>query len=473
MPRQNPLELPEIQSHLARFISRHDLVQCIRVCKTWKESFLPHVWSYQKYTFSNRRPNLDLLKENRHWVTAVDIEPIHKQYALEYPRLHSLTIQNKAYGRVSEEWPLEMIKLNPTIAKLDVYPVNYAIPPKFMETVLDLANLEFFTLRYTSFSMVEDSMNIFWEICHKLKCLKLWGLRPNNEVSIPVDLICPCIEKLVLYGSNFVISNIEVDLISRCPQLTKLSWGTRELVTQETKSRFTQLCRLKTWPKLTRLRLNIPFEDDELEAILDSMVGATKLVLACKFEQRASMAIEHHFHSLEKLDLKECGGVPSTTLRDILCSCPRLLTLAGDKINAEHILQGGPWACVLLKSLRIQIVFKKEEHNDADLHSKIFERLGQLVGLEAMYLGNENCVYMSRDRGLDFRLGYGLEHLVNMKKLRHIGIVGTRQALKEEELDWISSNLTSLKQLSGILNKNIYYNAEFRKTLKARGINGS
>lgn len=59
MPLLNPLDLPEIRSHLAQFLTRRELDVCCRVSDEWNRSFEPYVW-----------------QELRLWVSSDDKQPL-------------------------------------------------------------------------------------------------------------------------------------------------------------------------------------------------------------------------------------------------------------------------------------------------------------------------------------------------------------------------------------------------------------
>ncbi|KAF9079053.1 hypothetical protein BGX27_007160, partial [Mortierella sp. AM989] len=67
----------------------------------------------------------------------------------------------------------------------------------------------------------------------------------------------------------------------------------------------------------------------------------------------AFVELGRHFESLEEVDLGLTESVDSHMVQDILESCPKLLTFRGPTINASDIVNGGPWVCRSLRSMKL------------------------------------------------------------------------------------------------------------------------
>jgi len=73
--------------------------------------------------------------------------------------------------------------------------------------------------------------------------------------------------------------------------------------------------------------------------------------------------------------------VSSTTVRDILCFCPKLEFLHAKSVHARDVVRGGPWACQRLRDLKICFLFGDTER---DLQQAIFEHLSKLTQLVSL-----------------------------------------------------------------------------------------
>ncbi|KAF9361760.1 hypothetical protein BGX26_012481, partial [Mortierella sp. AD094] len=203
----------------------------------------------------------------------------------------------------------------------------------------------------------------------------------DRESHVPDDMTRFNIRRLMLQHLGGMDTSNQLELISRCPQLEVLNW---ELSYEpDSTSVFAQRAASGTWPNITKLRLKMLVQDEEVEMILGGIKQLTELKLSrATFGPRESSALERHFHSLVELRLHECIGTPSSLFRNVLCSCPRLEFLSGQTILAKDVADGGPWVCLSLKALRVQVQFTKSEHQDESLQSSVFEHLSHLHKLQ-------------------------------------------------------------------------------------------
>ncbi|KAF9347780.1 hypothetical protein BGX26_000754 [Mortierella sp. AD094] len=470
MATKNPLDLPEIRSHVAGYLQRQDLSRCICVCKDWYESFLPFVWSQ----WTVKKPTSENILRFSHMATMLTFETFPKSFNIQYPKLHTLSLRHRIreYDQsLSENDPAILISLSPSIKVLELIPTNHIIPTSILQSASELPNLEKLVIYNTGFT-VGDNIEALWRIFRtSLTKLKLVGPEFSRGILVPDDTTHYRIRKLKLANFKGLGPLSQLELISRCPQLEGLTWGG---YIQDASTKFAQHVASGKWPNLKKLGLNVMLQDEEVEMILDGIKPATKLELpGAIFGTRACLSFERHFDSLTVLNLHRSPGAPSMLLRNILCLCPHLKFLSGKLIQAKDIATGEPWACLSLKTFRVQVNFDESEHKDKDLHSLVFGQFSRLFKLQELYAGNEPDSSGRHDIcGLDFRLEYGLGQLVNLKKLRHLSFLKTQQVLEEEDAEWITNNLTGLVRVSGYLHMDDNKNIELRKILQAKNIAG-
>ncbi|KAF9088047.1 hypothetical protein BGX27_002807, partial [Mortierella sp. AM989] len=109
------------------------------------------------------------------------------------------------------------------------------------------------------------------------------------------------------------------------------------------------------WSELSRLRFDQSrVKADQATALLGRIVAcrAWRLPL-CEMNVHAFVELGRHFESLEEVDLGLTESVDSHMVQDILESCPRLLTFRGPKVDARDIVNGGPWVCRSLRSMKL------------------------------------------------------------------------------------------------------------------------
>ncbi|KAF9956776.1 hypothetical protein BGZ72_002462 [Mortierella alpina] len=71
-------------------------------------------------------------------------------------------------------------------------------------------------------------------------------------------------------------------------------------------------------------------------------------------------AFGHHFSTLTHIVVSMWVGDSSRMAQTILSSCPLLLVLSGNKVRALDMMDGKPWACLSLRSLKLTVELDPE-----------------------------------------------------------------------------------------------------------------
>ncbi|KAF8977976.1 hypothetical protein BGZ46_006973 [Entomortierella lignicola] len=466
------VNLPETRYQVSISLRLQDFVRCIRVCKSWYESFLPYIWG--ELTIQHPLPtNIHL---HYQLINTLVLEILPESFYIQYPNLRILRIGHQ-WGPYKlsrpEGDPTNLITLNPSISEISIFPSEERMySSKILQAASELLDLQKLEIYKTRIAAVEE-IEAFWRACGRLKELQISKVKFSKDIHIPEDLTQFRIRILKILKVSGVPEKTQLELISRCPVLEVLEWETEtqpSLVIKE----FIQLIGSGMWMKLKKLRLSANMSDEEVETILTGMKGAIKLDFShAVFGPRTCSALENHYDSLVELNLKDCYRVSSTTFRDVLCSCPRLEVLTGKKLLANDIAEGGPWACLSLKSFHVYVEFQQSEHHDKDLQSLVFERFSHLLKLEELYVGKDTSALSNSDNyGLSFRLEYGMNQLANLRKLRYFSLRSTIQSFDEEDIKWMTTNWTKLEMVSGQLHSDLKMNVDLRKLLVARNIDG-
>ncbi|KAG0217808.1 hypothetical protein BGX33_009512 [Mortierella sp. NVP41] len=91
----NPLELPEIRTNIARFLSRKDLRSCLLVSEGWWESFHPALWADLRPVYRNvlgsmhDYPSAKLMRKNSHLVRTFEYNGHGTVLTSMVPSVHS------------------------------------------------------------------------------------------------------------------------------------------------------------------------------------------------------------------------------------------------------------------------------------------------------------------------------------------------------------------------------------------------
>ncbi|KAK3819974.1 MAG: hypothetical protein J3Q66DRAFT_335977 [Benniella sp.] len=504
----NPLHLPEILGYMARYLSRNDQVQCLRVCKSWQETIEPLVWNELFISKGPlvRVPAPDILQIHRHQVTLLNIDlNVSPLYMSEYPKLHTLSI-NMDFEEDMDVMDLErnamdLVHCNPSLVCLKIRDLRPSIGASFWSPISQLLpRLRSIVLHFGSMSG-KETIEAFWSACTTLESLEVVTLRFEKDgaenggeegdnsnddddvamseeeyfggvVSSPT-MIFPRLCTLQLYGVVGMDEVEQLSLFSQCPQLQCLTWHWKPQCESTTAGWVgEQLVRRigsrAAWPHLRRVNLypqDAMLQDQDLSQLMNGMEPANELCFpGSGFGPVAFQALRRHFDQLQELTLSDGRLVTSPMLQEILCSCPSLTILRGESLQAKDIVQGTPWVCLQLKTLLIGFVFEEDEDH---LQPRVFACLSRLSRLEFLHIGCKERRHVVHQDSLDCRLQSGLGSLIDLRVLAHFSISGTRQALSPTEVEWMVAHWTCLEVVYGNLSTDTSTNVKLRKLLQA------
>ncbi|KAG0297845.1 hypothetical protein BGZ98_000395, partial [Dissophora globulifera] len=199
MPSANPLELPEILTLVAEWLSDLERARCSRVSKLWYKTFNPMVWHEVIIgTAQGRQPNLkDILK--------------HKD-SIRLLVLH-------------DERPY----------------TNDALSSTSWEVIAQLPHLE--SLMVSTY-VVKEVVNLFWDVCERVVSLSFNNMRFEAAGDFSSRTF-PRILYLDLWVRLDRRVLDEVEFMRRCPNIQTLKWPGHYAT-----DKFIQLLLDGTWPGL-------------------------------------------------------------------------------------------------------------------------------------------------------------------------------------------------------------------------------
>ncbi|KAF8938361.1 hypothetical protein EDD21DRAFT_368118 [Dissophora ornata] len=476
MSTGNPLDLPEIRLHVALYLERHDMVTLLQVCKSWRETFLPLVWKRVDVGHSvlhhfESGPSPGLVQRHRGLVVDLIIDgSVRSGYTFNYPNLHRLSLDMHGEAKeedAREENPGALIALNPSLAILEVYGMNGYLGSAFWRAVAGLPHLQTLLLNYGD--MIDDeSSELFCESCRNLTSLELVRTSVAKRDAYRSSIFHQMRILRIELPRNITPMD-QLEFIKCCPGLESLVW--HWIVLQGTVSTSKEFARQVTsgvWPNLQKLDLmdlGSQVLDEDIAQIIDGMGRATELSFSdSAFGPRAFTALQRQFGNLHQLKLINCSAVTSSMIQEVLCSCPQLLGLRADSLLASDVVEGTPWVCRLMTTLRVCFSFRDHEER---LQPLVFGCLSRLDRLERLYIG-----YSSEPRQiddtvpLDIRLRSGLGALASLKEIRQLSVTSTAQFMDVAEIEWMGDNWKKLEQLHGMLNENRRTNDTLRGLLR-------
>ncbi|KAF9200411.1 hypothetical protein BGZ49_009362 [Haplosporangium sp. Z 27] len=485
MTTNDPLFLPEIQLLVGQYLENRDLLKCIRVCRFWHTAFLPFLWEdvTLKYRFINGQPigpPLDSLQRNRHFVQILRMQAAFStNYAITYPRLHTLTLQMvDAYNnRQTSTTELEhehnqapLIRFNPTIVNLTIEYSHGIYTENLWREIVDLENLK--NLQVWDSTIDSDSASNFWELFTQLNKLVLIRSSVVRSNTIPPQQIYPQLRRLELDQVDELDGVAQLDLIHRCPGLRYLTWRPRPNLMMSVSGQFIRDLTSGNWPNLKSLSLTKPISDLDLSSILSGMnQDITELQLdRTGFSDRAFEVLkQRYFDTIVSLNITDCI-VTSEMNQQILSSCPRLEQFESTSILTSTIIDGDPWICLSLKKLYINI--SNTQWHIQTSHEEVFKRLSRLTQLEDLHIGNREYRRLRSvpHRGLRLKLDCGVGVLASLKRIKYLSWSYTRQNLVLEDVEWMLENWKGLEKVIGILHSDDTIGNPLREKLKAHGV---
>ncbi|KAI8605595.1 hypothetical protein EDD21DRAFT_349885 [Dissophora ornata] len=101
MNKINPLDQPEIRLLIAEHLRGVDLVRCLRVCRSWHDTFLPFVWekvSVGKVNWTQPSPSQDsltpeVLRSHRHFIKALHILDSPGSCSFTFPQMQTMNFR--------------------------------------------------------------------------------------------------------------------------------------------------------------------------------------------------------------------------------------------------------------------------------------------------------------------------------------------------------------------------------------------
>ncbi|KAF9190466.1 hypothetical protein BGZ51_006882 [Haplosporangium sp. Z 767] len=485
-PITNPLNLPEILLIIVQFLTHKELVQCVRVSKTWHESFLPMLWETLDFT--------SVLKtEILHYELALQVlakEPsrcslvknfvcsnVNIPDVIKFPNLVSLEIEGRLwrYTKNIIDFVSDHVQ---SIERLSLSNVRLKVPYTLWDVLLSAGRQSELRLRRFHLHHRHNPRS-FWIFCNNLEALYI------SKSNIP---IIPSSFPLANEGSSrealsfwrlrtLELEDVEgqgldnqLEWIGICKELESLRWVHR---TQQSRfamvvSNFADMALDGKWPKLHSLQ--VPFadiQDRDLANILKSMSNVRVLdATRSRLGPLSFQEIRLHFNTIQKLELSKCPSLTSTMLWEILQSCSQLRTLAGrtvvctwDVVESEKC----PWACTRLRELQIDFEFEQSGENQGYDRAmmNIFERLSALTMLEILDLSS----VVRSNKHIQLLLSKGLGQLSSLRRLRLLRINGTKQYMSMEEIQWMKAHWRNLEALEGYMNTSPEKNQELRGSL--------
>ncbi|KAF9180003.1 hypothetical protein BGZ50_006509 [Haplosporangium sp. Z 11] len=513
--RINALDLPEIRDYLGNFLGNKELLQCIRVCKQWHQSFEPFLYhtvdpanGFLDSSAYDKSLSFDKLIRHRSHVRSLTIQdgflpvsplPVHfnnLKFVCLYPfvkrPLFGRAKVDPVYQRQIQTRAAEFIQQRIDLFYFDDLPdMGFWIPlvgaPRMRELYIAMGSIK-----------DHNHARAFWQACTGLTTLYLNGvIIPNpwgrsyysKRQQMPSF---PRLLELVMYQFGMDIED-QIQLLRQCPRLRKLTWVSDynfgqdhsdnaaipgpiarivdHLSAMAAESHLQHLKYLKLILTQTHPSLN-----ESLMRLLDHLPPLVHLVLsAWGINAGPFHSLERHFLTLKSLDLAfVTSSESSRAIQMVMVSCPLLECLYADILRVSDVLtdiqRGQPWICLRLNTLHLHI----EIDYPACLMPKdacqlfILEQLAQFPHMRILHLKGQRAE--DSDYGMDLRLSKGLDLLGCWAKLEAIGFPSIVQEWSNNEVDWVLERWSCLDTIWGTIHKDTVIRRALQERLLSSGI---
>ncbi|KAF9585658.1 hypothetical protein BGW38_001343 [Lunasporangiospora selenospora] len=444
------MDLPIIRHYLGPFLSRADLINCVRVCQQWHASFLPFLWRRCDITADwtpegpAASPSLDVLIRNARFIRELQLQTTNgiSDFLERCVSLRVLIVHGKQPASAGDALWTELsalVRRNPSLEWI-VFGLYLENSPsaKFLEALVQscprLRCYESSQCRYDDPAQMDALMKIITSVEQIVS-------KFEHFVNVPFNTpdVLPNIRQLILKDARGFCTMTQLDLVCRCPNLEDLKWCVgRDAIfpIQEFCERIAKAC-----PKLRSFHtdsfgLQGP---NDLMKILDALPPLETLLLyGMVINRNIYTALRRHFATLQTLDIIDCFYVKSWMAQDILESCPNLVKLAISKLLLRDIVQGKDWVTHKLEDFSVHIIADSDSVADQWI---TFGQISKLTQLRRLRISTSS--WSNRVGNFRFRLESGVDQLKTLIKLRELGLGGHAQEMSPE--DDLSRRLRSFK----------------------------
>ncbi|KAG0229008.1 hypothetical protein B0O80DRAFT_463671 [Mortierella sp. GBAus27b] len=451
----NPLDLPEIRVALAPFLTRNDLIRCVRVCTAWHASFSPILWSEIVVDADHdETPSPEFLQRHhrsiKHLTHRGEVSDDH--LSIHYPGLTTLQVISTRYDAAANNSAFSIIGNHPTLTHVTLLGKTRN---SYWTLPAGLFNLT--TLKLTRINVLSQDRDTLQDLLSRLETLEL---NHSELIGYPTPRTEEHPTRLKGYFKMRSLSldsilgmdpKSQFELVLQCPNLKRLYWAVSKMYNTLPIEDFTQAVDAQWWSELECLQLiRSRASDPQLSIMISGIPQLLGLSITCsELADQARMALRRHFAWIKQLDISVIFVNNAAFVIEVLKFCPMLESLKANMVQTHYIMEDddAPWACEgSLKVLEVcfQVLYKEKEVQQ----SALLERLSKFSNLERLDLSNRQSSGLS----LDFRLESGLGQLATLTRLKELAFGYTMQEMTAEDVQWMIHHWKDLKSVEGTLN---------------------
>ncbi|KAG0246775.1 hypothetical protein B0O80DRAFT_496403 [Mortierella sp. GBAus27b] len=334
----------------------------------------------------------------------------------------------------------------------------------------------------------------FWQVLQRLETLHLHGVRMNlvsplehsteldpTATSIPRTRL-PRLRDLYLLSDDDVYNAAQLleRMVAQCPLLQRLHWfagAQNPFPFRE----FSDMFSASVWPHLDSITLRWytnRISDEEYHQLLtDPHRHSHHRPLRCLSIERHRISEtmfdlyrEHHFATLQEIDISETREYTKSWTIQVLTSCPSLQRFKTQVITAQGFLDSGSsWVCHKLLELSIMIdmafqgdraPYRRFTERELDQCRAVFKQLAVLKKLRVLDMGMrvdlwarnnafDREYYLFKLVPLPMRLKAGLDELDGLSELKEVHFWSGIHSTYKKEVMWMVDHWRCLMSLHG------------------------
>ncbi|KAF9431256.1 hypothetical protein BGZ76_000501 [Entomortierella beljakovae] len=505
-----PMDLPEIRNHVALFMDRAQLGAAACVCKTWRETFTPHLYHtlyWNKQSPGTLQYYLDSILLNADYIRHLElqVEPfLENGFPLDvFKRIDTLVVKFD----VQRDTPIfsrlaAIIRENPDLTNLVLELNNGYFPEDLLDAMGSSPKLTNFTITYGGCSP-EGFTTFLSKVSDRVEMLNLEKFKIGASSDVvsrgtyqrddgsSVRFLLPKEFPHLRYLDLELPMDLSTQLafVERSPNLKSLNFCLSEAYKAfPTKD----LCRILSSKCLLveGMYLSYPspepdnpdecapcLTDRELSTIIDNCPSNLIRFSADKISfgpMAYKTLLKRHSSSLKHITLTE-KSLTSGMVQEILVSCPQLKSFDTDSLNSRDIIgvnedsevideplaiQPQEWVTSNLEYLQVRLC----DLGDKPLywHRAVFKQLSKLKALRVLDISGRLSQDDSKE-GLKMRLEAGLDELKTLTQLREITFCTHIQDMDEEDIRWMLQAWPKLKRVRG----SVHSDSDKRRRLEA------
>ncbi|KAF9350621.1 hypothetical protein BGX26_011252 [Mortierella sp. AD094] len=467
--KTHPLLLPELLLSVSQFVDPVDVLDCIAVCKAWRNAFSPLLWT--NVTINQHEPPRKSIEENiRRIHKLVYSESVPSEYymSIQCPNLKTFKVVEQ--GRPFMSNPLwskvsDFIKENPTLVSIQLSAnVATKLPIGIWDAINESTSVKALRLDKVRIDAVQTES--FWGACTVLEKLELNSCQVSDPWAeahiLPASL--PLLQEITFTTLEGIGELGQLHLVALCPNLRSLYWsGSSFPIRELTSSQFTggPLLYLDSLDVLGEVpRGNIDY------FLANNATPLKKLAIPGSwYDPLTAEKLERHFLTLQELDLTRHPHVDSKLALTVLSKCEVLTSFKTGVISATDISWKESWKCAD-RLLTLHVYFDMGKLHHGAMSRQVFDCLSKLTSLQELNLAKRGgSVGNNRQKAqpIKLELDCGMDLLSTLRHMKRFYFGENHPGMTMKEANWIKENWPMLETIQGKFNEDPDLNAQIQE----------